>query len=265
MMDAYQFAAIKQARAELQSAEGELEGLRQAVTRFEALVSQRLGKLLDQLSALEIEVETLTEEVHRIRDQQLYGEHQMAYAEGAPRPERRARREYIPNQAVFDEVPPVERKAASAPLDEKTELRRIYRRLARLYHPDLAQSSAEHTQRTRQMAAINQAYASADLPALRKMWQEEGLEPVFFDFTQPASPAVVDNSELARLQQRLSLLRQHISRLKNHPNIQLSLEVKLAQQNGRDLLGVMALELRKKIARKTAERDYLRSQIAHRV
>jgi hypothetical protein len=36
--------------------------------------------------------------------------------------------------------------------------------------------------------------------------------------------------------------------------------VKLAKRQGRDLLGEMAADLEHKIARKTAERDFLKSQ-----
>jgi hypothetical protein len=42
--------------------------------------------------------------------------------------------------------------------------------------------------------------------------------------------------------------------------VQLSLEVKVARGQGRDLLGEMAADLESKIARKTAERDMLKAQ-----
>jgi hypothetical protein len=44
--------------------------------------------------------------------------------------------------------------------------------------------------------------------------------------------------------------------------VKLSLDVKLARHQGRDLLGEMQAELQYKVARKLAERDYLRSQIS---
>ncbi len=43
--------------------------------------------------------------------------------------------------------------------------------------------------------------------------------------------------------------------------VKLSLDVKLARYARRDLLGEMAGELQYKLARKMAERDYLRAQI----
>ena len=45
------------------------------------------------------------------------------------------------------------------------------------------------------------------------------------------------------------------------PIVQLNLEAKLARRQGRSLLSEMANDLRRKLARKKAERDYLKSQL----
>lgn len=259
-MSPHPFAAIKQARADLTAAQNELDALRQSIIQTDTLVGSRLGSLLDELSALEVEVESLTEQVLQIRDQRLYGEHQMQYAEGAPRPERTARREYIPNQDVFDEPATPAPQARRLPLDDKAELKQLYRRLARIYHPDLSVKENERAQRNRQMALINQAYTAGNLATLRRLWQEECLELVEY---QPVPPQ--EQTELERLQQQLDTLLQQIFRLKNHPHIQLSLDIKISRRAGHDLLGEMAGDLHRKIARKAAERDYLQSQIAHQV
>jgi hypothetical protein len=273
MVDPMRFAAVKQARLDVQKAEAELASQRQSIDDFEVLVSRRLGSLLDQLSALEGEVESLTAQVRNIRDQRLYGEHQMDYVPGAPRSELKAG-EYVPFQNVFTEPEPDNtagkrnssvsqgEAVGGSPADPETDMKRIYRRLARAYHPDLAVDGADRAQRNRQMAFVNQAYAAGDLEALYRLSQEEGLEPYVYKFSKPAIQPDDEKSELERLQQRLAELRQQIVRLNNHPNVQLNLEVQVARQKGRDLLGEMAQELRRKIARKTAERDYLRSQIA---
>jgi hypothetical protein len=259
-MPPHPFAALKQARADLRAAQSELDALRQSISHTDALVGSCLGSLLDELSALEVEVENLTQQVLQIRDQCLYGEHQMQYTEGAPRPERTSRREYIPNQDVFDEPASAAPQTRNQPLDDKAELKRLYRRLARIYHPDLSVKDSQRAQRNRQMVLINQAYSAADLSTLRRLWQEEGLEPIA---VQP--PPALEQTELERLQSQLDTIRPQIFRLKNHPHIQLSLDIKMARRAGRDLLGEMALDMRRKIARKAAERDYLRSQIAHQV
>lgn len=263
-MPASSYASLKQTRADLIEAQVELDALRQTISQVDALVGRRLGKLLDELSTLEIVVDSLTEEIHHLRDQKLYGEERISYADGAPRPTYTSKREYIPNQDVFQELELGNEVSRTTQLDEKTEMRQIYRRLARLYHPDLATSNAEQSHRTHQMMRINQAYAAGDLPRLRKLWQEQGLGVPSVEFPSPSS-SPTQLSELDQLRQRLESLRQQVARLKNHPNIQLSLEIKMARQAGRDLLAEMARDLRRKIERKTAERDYLQSQLRHQV
>jgi hypothetical protein len=69
-------------------------------------------------------------------------------------------------------------------------------------------------------------------------------------------------TEMEKTQWKLRELRQQIYRLGSLPIVKLSLDVKLARHQGRDLLGEMQAELQYKVARKLAERDYLRSQIA---
>jgi hypothetical protein len=68
-------------------------------------------------------------------------------------------------------------------------------------------------------------------------------------------------TELERVNHKLHSLRLQISRLSSLPIVKLSLDVKLARHQGRDLLGEMAAELQYKVAHKMAERDYLKAQI----
>ena len=68
-------------------------------------------------------------------------------------------------------------------------------------------------------------------------------------------------SEAEQLERKINAVRQRITRLSDLPLVRLSLEVKLARHQRRDLLNEMAIELRYKVARKTAERDYLQAQI----
>jgi hypothetical protein len=68
-------------------------------------------------------------------------------------------------------------------------------------------------------------------------------------------------TEAERIELKLKGIRQQITQLSNLPIVRLSLEVKLARHQGRDLLSEMASELQYKLARKIAERDYLKAQI----
>jgi hypothetical protein len=58
----------------------------------------------------------------------------------------------------------------------------------------------------------------------------------------------------------LKQIRFELANLPSRSSVQLSLEVKAARWQGRDLLAEMAADLNRKIARKSAERDFLKSQ-----
>ena len=248
-------------RLEVQNAELELAELTAELRAFEAEVDARMGALLDQLSGMEAEVQDLNEAVQRLRDQRLYGDKQFSYYDGA-RPKERPEREYIPHADAFREEPPASPPAALEGEQEAAPaaLKALYRQLARRSHPDLAISEADRQQRTAEMAEINQAYDSGDLAALRVLAGLAPPEPPAGSLFAPARPAP-PLTEPERLQRHLDEVRQRLANLSRHPSVQLSLEVKLARRRGHDLLAEMAENLQRKLAHKTAQRDYLRSQL----
>jgi hypothetical protein len=66
--------------------------------------------------------------------------------------------------------------------------------------------------------------------------------------------------ELARCRRRQREIEAELSRLHLRPGVELSLDVKLAWRQGRDLLAEMAADLEQRIARRTVERDFLKPQ-----
>ena len=68
-------------------------------------------------------------------------------------------------------------------------------------------------------------------------------------------------SELSRCERRLREIDKELRNLRFRPSVELSLEVKAARLQGRDVLAEMAEELGRQVARKTAERDMLKAQL----
>ena len=104
------------------------------------------------------------------------------------------------------------------------------------------------------MAAINAAYAArslAELAALAQTSDEGSTFTISIEALQ---------AELDRCQRRLREIERELHQLPHRPSVQLSIEVKLARRRGRDLLGELAAEMEKKVARKTVERDMLKAQ-----
>jgi hypothetical protein len=275
-MDFHSQKQTGQKRQQLEAARAELEALKRQVDSFEAVVDAHLGQLLDQLSQLNAATQRLGEELLTIRERRLFGEELIRYLDGAPR---------SVEPIDLDDLPPAGlsyRTAAQAqpamqPMSSgllPPDIKALYRKLARRYHPDLARTDADRAQSNEQMAEVNRLYQAGDLTALMRLagisLPREGASPsvglprvaVMPEARTPPGLASQQSlTEQEALDKELKDVRQEMTRLSQMPIVRLSLDVKLARHQQRDLLGEIAAELRYKIARKTAERDYLRAQI----
>ncbi|MBZ0287964.1 MAG: hypothetical protein K8I30_10145, partial [Anaerolineae bacterium] len=94
--------------------------------------------------------------------------------------------EYIPVEEQYRRVwgkpgsPPVEHPFADSTLldaednsDSEALLKRLFRGLARRYHPDFAADDADRDYRTRLMAMINEAYAARDVGTLQTLMNQD--------------------------------------------------------------------------------------------
>ncbi|MBE7472117.1 MAG: hypothetical protein DPW09_21965 [Anaerolineae bacterium] len=235
-------AAVEQAKTELIEKEAQLADRLAEVNAFEFQFEARVGYLYDKLEALEAEIERYMERLHLLRQKQ----HGQDYA-SVDFQYRRAWQAPPPAAPTPPPQPP--------PPTDEAEIRRLYRHLARSFHPDLAADELERARRTEQMAAINNAYAARSLPELLALSETLNVQRSTFNVSVEALQA-----ELDRCQRRVREIERELSQLPQRPSVQLSLEVKLARRRGRDLLGELAAETEKKIARKTVERDMLKAQ-----
>ncbi len=256
---------IQTAKTQLQAAQSELDDLEKQLESFEAQVDARLGNLLDQLSVLNAETADLDDQLRRIREERLFGSDLMHYLDGAPQPARRVDPDDLPPMGLTGRESIREQSSGSAtpPQPQVPDIKTLYRKLARRYHPDLARTDTDRAQSNDQMKLINQAYADGDMSTLMKIAgvsPHSGLGYGQAPLRYESRPLKFD-SELEETQYELRQKRHQINRLSSLPIIKLSLDVKLARHQGRDLLREMSAELEFKIARKLAERDYLRSQI----
>jgi len=255
---------LKDAVSQLKSAEEELNELNHQLSTFEALVDAHLGSLLDQLSELNAETALLDGQLRHIREQRLFGSSRMQYLDGAPLPPRPT--------SLSDQSPlglsnrgAIHAKAEDlqSPEHKIPDIKVLYRKLARRYHPDLARGEADRAVSNEQMAEINQAYSAGDLKRLMKlagMGLPYGVDlpPTSLEHSQQYDKHL---TELEKAERKLKAVRQQIARMSSLPIVKLSLEVKLAQHQGRNLLREMAADLQYKVGRKLAERDYLQAQI----
>ncbi len=255
---------LEDAQSQLKIALAELEELNRQLSSFEDRVDAQLGSLLDQLSELNLETSALDARLRHIREERLYGKERLSYQEGAPLPKRPSKLRDLP-AAGISQRGEIHAKADSlaGQVGNIPDIKTLYRRLARRYHPDLAHSQTDREVSNTQMAEINRAYEAGDLKALLRL---AGISlPYGVDLTQSimdsASIRKGNLTEAEQAERKLKVVRQQISLMSSLPIVKLSLDVKLAEHAGRNLLREMAADLQYKVGRKQAERDYLLAQI----
>jgi hypothetical protein len=130
--------------------------------------------------------------------------------------------------------------------DDRKELKRLYRKLARSFHPDLTRGD------DRMMIRINKAYDDGDLDTLRQFDLEYGKEE---DISDPRE----------RLSRKLDLLIQRIRMVKSDIRDIRSSEMYIMKRNfTKDVadpavqIDAMAKKIRKEILRKEAYLEELK-------
>ena len=148
-------------------------------------------------------------------------------------------------------------KTHSPKLEEK--IRKLFRELAKRFHPDLTSDPVEKKWREEVMTKVNQAYSNRDLKTLEALAEQPD---------RPAPSAMqTSEQEIAALKAELKRLDGVIAHLNTqlrdliHTNetVRLMLDVSIARQRGQDLVAEMARDFQKEIARLEIEVERLES------
>ena len=147
--------------------------------------------------------------------------------------------------------------------DEGAELKKLYRLLARRFHPDLALDEEDRAYRTQLMIAINAAYAAHDLDKLRQLALEPDSvhELELADSDQQLAEALL--RELDRCRRRLKEIEEEMARLKKHNSAKLMQQAKQTEENGRSWEDEILEQLQEQIDRKMVERDVFKQEVAY--
>ncbi len=178
-------AELAKARERLLAAEAELAEEQAAVNAFRLHCRLTLGPWVDSLLDLRsekqshlIQLQLLRQELDIEEPIELEPEnHETDQSDDADQDDPH----YFDVHAIADEF-------AAAENDRQAE-KRIYRELARRFHPDLAAGSLEQAYRTSIMASVNIAYQKRDLGTLRDLAGE----------LDPAMVAEIDKSETMQI------------------------------------------------------------------
>jgi hypothetical protein len=131
----------------------------------------------------------------------------------------------------------------------ESEIKTLYRELAKRFHPDLAATEAERQWRTPRMAEVNVAYAARDLATLQKfaaLDDEQFTSEVKVDSREALLASL--RHECERLDELIESLEREFDELANSPALQMQLNASMARRAGRDLIGEAVRDLEREAA-----------------
>jgi hypothetical protein len=190
--------AIEAAQEELLAAEAVLAQEQAAVNAFRMHCRLKLDRWIDRLMALQAERQSLRTRAELRRQAGgsggSFGRDDPFWQEEAGAHEERAANE---EELLLP---------TDVPRDKAAE-KRLYRELARRFHPDLGKTALEIAYRTEMMSAVNKAYAAEDNQALYDLAGELDPDAV-------AALAAIPSAEIRSLKRQLVRLQQRQRRAK---------------------------------------------------
>jgi hypothetical protein len=192
--------AIDDRKRHIADLQADLQTLKMALARFELAYRAKVGPILVEIDRIRLEIAeyrrrlTLLRSGKEVKPADI--EHDVEEEFSARREEVRAEQEETRRyQRAF-------RSERSRPrLDSVTEadIRRVYRELAKRFHPDLAPSSEERERREEIMLRINDAFRERDLNSLQRLVRETERDDPAFEERPLAKKLAWAKAEVARL------------------------------------------------------------------
>jgi hypothetical protein len=228
-------------RATLAERELELVDLRSQLAAFE-------GRYLRQVGALYAE---LDEWKARISELHLRLDPSAALQAEAEEARKQARQTYEDAHGEASEIPD---------FTASPDLKRLFRDVAKLIHPDFSKDSADLERRTRFMAEANRAYESGDADALQRILDEyqNGADAVQGEGIGAELIRIIRQISLAKA--RVLAIEQELAALRQSEIALLKEQAEEREEEGRDLLAELATAIREQIQRVKKEYEALANQ-----
>jgi hypothetical protein len=220
-------AILRVLEANLARREGELTALLDAVATFERRYHEVLGERYGRLADLAGELAELREALRGA---------EAGDGEGAGADDAR------PGDGL--------RRDGRRPTESA---KRLFHRLARRIHPDLASSAAERERRTQLMMAANRAYEQGDIERLRELLEDWEHGPDAVVGVGPEADLERLGRRIEQVRKRLAAIGTELGEIEASHMGSLYLQAIEAEKHGFDLLIDMAAELDKVICRTEAE------------
>jgi hypothetical protein len=149
-------------------------------------------------------------------------------------------------KSAANEEPVEEVEDTPPPADTQAELKTLYRRLARRYHPDLARDEEEQCRAADLMVRINALYRAGDLAGLSALADQAlGAEPAEEGLSLEREVGLLE-ARCARFRDVLEGLDEELAALEACPTAELWREVTQREASGLDAFGALRLELQER-------------------
>lgn len=204
--------------------------------RFRATYLRRFAPLYGELDKVEAEIARL-----------------LALDEDTPAAHARAQ-EATERAAVSEEAARIAADAGGLVDPEEgaravdSDLRDLYRRAAKVAHPDTASSDRERERRTRIMAAINEAYGRGDADAIQRILDGEDARPEAIEGDDIGSRLIRAVRKLAQIRARLTEIGELQAALEADNMWKLFAQCRTAWATGEDPLAEDEASVRTRIA-----------------
>ncbi len=238
------------ARLALTEAEAELAKEQAAINAFRMHCRLKLDVLIDDLLALQTEKQACITQLELLRQAHDLG---LELDDDFWETVDRMAEDPEPDEELL--LP------TDTPRDKAAE-KRIYRELARRFHPDLAKTAVEQAYRTSIMVAVNTAYSTGDVQALYDLAGE--LDP-----TEMAELADIEAPAARRLRQRILRARrrrrrvlQQLNTLRDENTARLYYKAQALDEGSEDWWTLVRRELEEAIDRRRQDVKTLKEQLA---
>mgnify|MGYP003349092278 CR=1 FL=1 len=122
-------------------------------------------------------------------------------------------------------------------------IRKLFRDVAKIIHPDLARDAGARDRRHALMAEANRAYANGDEAQLRLILQSWELSPESVQGTDGTAERLRLERRIRQLEEQLDVTDRELADLKASPVFELKAKVDEAAAKGRDLVAEMVKRL----------------------
>lgn len=203
----------KQRAAALQE---ELEFLRVALSKFEAGYHAVVGSLFLELDRVRLAIRSYEMRIALLHDGRgLDAVSVEDKVEETLRSAREDLHEQEHENRQYEQVLERENQRPRLSPDEEAEIHRLFRELAKRFHPDLARTEDERRKREPLMQRVNAAMHDRDLARLRQLFGEAEVSDAAFETRSLGDKLVWAIREVARLDQVIQELEQELASLRS--------------------------------------------------